>query len=164
MIFFHTNGNGDCVFFDDLGPPWPKHACLCSEDGVRSASRSQELMRLVDRVAPPTHIAPPPGLHIHEFDETEIGRLVVGVVLSFKQKKAWRSNPGTAVRQAIQVLAVTLQLNPKKLLRVYAPPGVRFQVGDIVQMALHEETFDGRRVLYAESGCTVVPPGNDSAE
>lgn len=26
-IFFHTNGNGDAVFFDDLGPPWPVHWC-----------------------------------------------------------------------------------------------------------------------------------------
>jgi hypothetical protein len=158
IIFFHTNGNGDCVFFDDLGPPWPKHACLCSEDGVRAASRSGELMRLVDRLAAPTHIAAPAGCPIHEFDGTEVGRLVVGVVLSNKQRKAWRSNPGTAVRQAVQVLAVTLQLGPKKLLRVYTPVGVHFRVGDVVQLAPREETLDGRSVLYAESGSTVVPP------
>jgi hypothetical protein len=163
IIFFHTNGNGDCVFFDDLGPPWPKHACLSSEDGVRAASRSRELMRLVDRVVAPTHIAPPAGRPIHEFDEAEIGRLVIGVVLSFKQRKAWRSSPETTIRQAVQVVVVTLQLSPKNLLRIYTPVGVHFQVGDVVQMALREETFDGRRVLFAESGSTVVPPGNDPA-
>jgi hypothetical protein len=27
-IFFHTNGFGDAVFFDDLGPPWPIHWCF----------------------------------------------------------------------------------------------------------------------------------------
>ncbi len=27
-VFFHTNGNGDCVLFDPpLGPPWPVHDC-----------------------------------------------------------------------------------------------------------------------------------------
>jgi hypothetical protein len=26
-IFFHTNGYGDVVLFDDLGPPWPIHLC-----------------------------------------------------------------------------------------------------------------------------------------
>ncbi len=163
IIFFHTNGNGDCVFFDDLGPPWPKHACLSNEDSIRVASRSRELMQLVDRVVVPTYIAPPAGRPIHEFDEREAGRLVIGVVLSIKQRKAWRSTPGTAVRQAVQVLAVTLQLSPKKLLRVYTPAGVHFQIGDVVQLALREETLDGRSVLYAESGSTVIPPGDDSA-
>ena len=26
-IFFHTNGYGDVVLFDELGPPWPMHGC-----------------------------------------------------------------------------------------------------------------------------------------
>ena len=26
-VFFHTNGNGDCVLFDELGHPWPVHPC-----------------------------------------------------------------------------------------------------------------------------------------
>src|SRR5450631_3805924 len=26
-VFFHTNGFGDGVIFDSLGPPWPVHAC-----------------------------------------------------------------------------------------------------------------------------------------
>src|SRR5881296_3639331 len=26
-VFFHTNGYGDCVLFDDLGWPWPIHSC-----------------------------------------------------------------------------------------------------------------------------------------
>src|SRR5207245_4582621 len=134
------NGNGDCVFFDDLRPPWPKHACLCREDGVRAASRSTELMRLVDRVARPTHIAPPAGMRVHEFDETEAGRVAVGVVLSFKPKKVWRSEAGTIARQAVQVLAVTLQLGGKKILRVYTPASVCFRVGDVVQLALRVET------------------------
>jgi len=27
-VFFHTNGFGDLVVFDELGPPWPKHGCF----------------------------------------------------------------------------------------------------------------------------------------
>ena len=26
-VFFHTNGNGDCVLFDSKGWPWPIHPC-----------------------------------------------------------------------------------------------------------------------------------------
>lgn len=26
-VFYHTNGNGDSVLFDELGPPWPVHPC-----------------------------------------------------------------------------------------------------------------------------------------
>jgi len=160
FIFFHTNGNGDCVFFDELGPPWPKHACLSNDDGVRVASRSPELMRLVDLVAPPTHISPPQGSSINEFDEQKLGHVVTGVVLSVKEKKVWRSQPGTAIRQPTKVLAIVLQLGSRELLRVYTPVGVRMQVGLVVQLVAREEAFDGRSVLYAESGLAVVPPGS----
>ena len=27
-VFFYRNEHGSAVWFDDLGPPWPKHACL----------------------------------------------------------------------------------------------------------------------------------------
>jgi hypothetical protein len=26
-VYYHTNGNGDSVLFDELGPPWPIHPC-----------------------------------------------------------------------------------------------------------------------------------------
>lgn len=26
-VYFHTNGHGDFVVFDELEPPWPKHPC-----------------------------------------------------------------------------------------------------------------------------------------
>jgi hypothetical protein len=28
LIFFYRSPNGGAVFFDELGPPWPKHGCL----------------------------------------------------------------------------------------------------------------------------------------
>lgn len=29
-IYFYQNENGSAVFFDELGPPWPKHPCTVS--------------------------------------------------------------------------------------------------------------------------------------
>lgn len=31
-VFFYQNEHGSRVYFDELGPPWPKHPCLISED------------------------------------------------------------------------------------------------------------------------------------
>lgn len=28
IVFFHRSENGGTVFFDELGPPWPKHKCF----------------------------------------------------------------------------------------------------------------------------------------
>jgi hypothetical protein len=38
VVFFHQAWNGGRVFFDALGPPWPKHECMAasSEPDVRS--------------------------------------------------------------------------------------------------------------------------------
>jgi hypothetical protein len=27
LVFYHTNGYGDCVLLDELAPPWPVHPC-----------------------------------------------------------------------------------------------------------------------------------------
>ena len=38
-VFYHTNGNGDCVLFDSLGYPWPVHPCWAEyARGLRSRS------------------------------------------------------------------------------------------------------------------------------
>lgn len=31
-VFFYANEHGSRVFFDELGPPWPKHPCTISDD------------------------------------------------------------------------------------------------------------------------------------
>jgi len=33
QVFFYQSANGGRVFFDSLGPPWPKHAC--TDNGIR---------------------------------------------------------------------------------------------------------------------------------
>ncbi len=35
-VFFFQSEHGGRVFFDDLGPPWPKHPCTSSEPAGRS--------------------------------------------------------------------------------------------------------------------------------
>ena len=47
-VFLHTNGYGDAVFFDDLGPPWPVHACyLAYQDGRLAESYQAYRARMV---------------------------------------------------------------------------------------------------------------------
>lgn len=158
VIFFHTNGNGDCVFFDELGPPWPKHPCFGREEGVRSASRSSEFMQLVDRVVMPRHIAPAPGSRIVEFDEEQEGELVIGAVLSLKRKKVWRSSPDSALRKPAEVLVAALQVDRFQVLRLYTRSDAQFRVGDVVHVSPRWEPLDGRDALYSDIGSIVVPP------
>lgn len=53
-VFFYANAAGSRVFFDDLGPPWPKHPCTDQATGatrttLRIERRSSGLIReLVD--------------------------------------------------------------------------------------------------------------------
>jgi hypothetical protein len=46
MVFFHTNGNGDCVLFDELGWPWQVHICWERHRNSRSSLLSEIENRL----------------------------------------------------------------------------------------------------------------------
>jgi hypothetical protein len=115
------------------------------------------LMSLVDMVVRPTHIPLPSGTAIEEFAEALVGQLVIGIVLSVKARKVWRSQPGTAVRNPVEVSSVLLQIVFRRVVRIYAPARIRLEIGRLVQMAVREEDFDGHRVLYADAGSTVTP-------
>jgi hypothetical protein len=160
-IFFHTNGNGDCVFFNSLGKPWPKHECFVANDAVERASRHRPLMNLVDLVVPPTHIALPAGVGITEFDASRISQVVIGVVLSFKRKGVWWSGAGTTVRKKIDVQSVLLQTAADSVIRVYTPVGFTARVGQVFRMSIREEFFDGHEVMHAEAGGPIVPEGDE---
>jgi hypothetical protein len=51
-VFAHTNGNGDFVLLDSLGPPWPIHECYyCrtpADGGPRPGRPSWDEVRAVD--------------------------------------------------------------------------------------------------------------------
>ena len=40
QVFFYRSPYGGSVYFDDLGPPWPKHPCMDSERGKASGHAS----------------------------------------------------------------------------------------------------------------------------
>jgi hypothetical protein len=44
-VFFHTNGHGDGVFLDELGPPWPRHGCF--PESEHSSALRKELTLVV---------------------------------------------------------------------------------------------------------------------
>jgi hypothetical protein len=65
-VFFYANAAGSRVFFDDLGPPWPKHPCTDRQALVemrpierRSAGLMQELVKAANTIGmlaqPPEH-------------------------------------------------------------------------------------------------------------
>jgi hypothetical protein len=51
-VFAHTNGNGDFVLLDSLGPPWPIHECYLyrtpADGSPRSGRPSWDEVRTVD--------------------------------------------------------------------------------------------------------------------
>src|SRR5439155_1958626 len=61
-VFGHTNGFGDFVLFDDLGPPWPIHDCYLNRfvisaapfPGLRSVLTSRTSDYLVPHVPVPS--------------------------------------------------------------------------------------------------------------
>lgn len=48
-VFFYQNEHGSRVYFDELGPPWPKH--LCTD---QSSSRGTNESGALDRISPTT--------------------------------------------------------------------------------------------------------------
>ncbi|MBJ6125395.1 hypothetical protein [Microvirga splendida] len=47
-VYFYANSNGSRVFFDDVGPPWPKHPCT---DRVKLSSTFLYQVRMAEITA-----------------------------------------------------------------------------------------------------------------
>jgi hypothetical protein len=75
-----------------------------------------------------------------------------------KPKKVWRQVHTTAVRQPLQVLALTLQLGSHEAVRVHVPVDAPPEIGQMVQLVLREEVLDGRSAFYADSWAVSEPP------
>ena len=62
QVFAHTNGDGDFVLFDTLGPPWPVHGCYENRFGLTVLPDSPTPSKIVEEYqecsrklkAPPT--------------------------------------------------------------------------------------------------------------
>lgn len=158
FIFFHTNGNGDVVFFDELGPPWPKHPCLSSDVGRRTASKSPSLMRLVGLYAPPK-IIPRPKLSPLSPDEPYgwpnkgdgPSPSVLGVVTRVSERTGWRGRPDTVTRSRISLKLVDICLNGNRWVAVNVPDVLHVSVGQVVHCRPVEDELDGSRALYAHA-------------
>jgi hypothetical protein len=158
-IFFHTNGNGDVVFFDELGWPWPKHPCLSSDDTIRSASRSNQPMNdLLKMRFRPTQI---PYFHfqdIREFDESMVGITVVGLVLTINTKSVWLENPNSYSRAKKEVLTTAIRLaGDIQPVRIYFETSSTVSVGDLIQITTISILMNNKSVLFAKDHEVVKP-------
>jgi len=158
FIFFHTNGNGDVVFFDELGPPWPKHPCLSSDEGRRAGSHSPDLMRLVGLYAPPKIIhRPMPTSPIPEESSDgpdqsqDPAPSLLGVVMRVSERISWRGRADTFVRSRVRLIFVDLCLSGNRSAAINIPDNLDVSVGQVVRLRPVEGELDGRRALYADS-------------
>ena len=60
-VYFYQSPYGGRVFFDDLGPPWPKHPCTSSDDSsVRRIVRDFKIEQLFPALDQQTEASPQP--------------------------------------------------------------------------------------------------------
>jgi hypothetical protein len=157
LIYFHTNGNGDAVFFDHLGWPWPKHPCLSSDASVRTAyqTSADHLRGIIEMDRRPASITPPVREAVIEFSPRRIGKEVVGVVLSARRRGVSTMRRGRLLR----LLEITLfSARGKGVIRLYLPERARVQVGDIVAAVPQARRIENGRILYVESPRIIIPP------
>ncbi len=162
-IFFHTNGNGDVVFFDELVWPWPKHPCLTTEDGIKAASRSQTVRVIATLLVRPTTIPLPRGLSPAEFDPECADRVVHGVVVRKKERTLWWAKGSSVIRQRLEAIALALYTGTRRAVRIYVPVRTKVRVGEVVRVACSVRDLNGRLVLWADT-VEVLAPDEDEKE
>jgi len=74
-VFYYENVNGGKVYFDELGPPWPKHPCLDDPYAVRRASQTP-------------HVGSPAPKIRHQSDVERIEKAVAAAGMDFRGKRA----------------------------------------------------------------------------
>jgi hypothetical protein len=156
-IFFHTNGNGDVVFFDELGKPWPRHPCLTTEDGIRAASRSPSIKAVATLVVRPRFIPLPRSLSPAEFDQEYADKLIHGVVVRMKEAVVWWARDDSVISRRLEVLALGVYVRSKRAVRVFVSKHSKVRVGDIITMHCAVRSLNGRSALWADT-VTVVQP------
>src|SRR5262245_56280444 len=100
-VFAHTNGFGDFVLFDDLGPPWPIHECYLNRFVPGSSSTSGDALTLLRSAAylsaTITDTPPPKKIDSKRISrvapETLLGKghvLIAGYVQDYVERRADR--------------------------------------------------------------------------
>lgn len=160
-VFFHTNGNGDVVFFDDLGWPWPKHPCLTTEEGIRAASRSQTIQAVATLPVRPMSIPLPSGLSPAEFDPDCADRVVHAVVVRKKEVTLWWAKGDSVIRQRLEALALALYTGTKRAVRIYVPMRAKVSVGEVIRVTCSVRELSGRPALWTDTVEVLTPDENE---
>jgi hypothetical protein len=131
-VFYHTNGFGDSVYFDELGPPWPKHPCLDRGDS-RSASRSGGNERVTTQpFARPTSMTLPPGAVRLDPTEWTSGKEILGLVLNAGEVDVRIVLPGW--RRKRRVYRTAILLNKSSWILVHLLGSEAPRVGSVVRL------------------------------
>jgi len=84
-VFFYSNEYGSRVYFDDLGPPWPKHPCTDtstgsvrsqSEPGLASATSPSRIRASIQYDSAPDHAHIPGVFVVSEVEKRGPKRVV----------------------------------------------------------------------------------------
>lgn len=121
-IFFHTNGYGDAVLFDELGPPWPIHPCYESRLGGavlqdRVAYRAYMVSVYGKPFTPPARSpAAPPSSQKRRVRKS-------APVLIERAVDTTRCEPGNFVGRTLQIVGFVHDVHEGWALTRFASPG-----------------------------------------
>lgn len=155
QIFYHTNGYGDSVFFDDLGKPWDKHPCFdtSSPGWARTSAVAQHVAQ---QRRPPTIIAAPSRARPLGFEKAVARQELVGLVLSVVEIRVHLQRQQDVVASIQSVFVVVLVTAENELVTVYVAPARRPRIGTVIRVAVVPAQVDDMLVLYATT-FTEVP-------
>ena len=68
LVFFYRSPDGGSVYFDDLGPPWPKHPCMDGGERTLSPRRANHGVASPSWLAGGWHPLPCDGIEIFKAD------------------------------------------------------------------------------------------------
>jgi hypothetical protein len=135
QVFAHTNGNGDFVLLDSIGPPWPIHECYYyrtpNDGGPRPERPCWDQVRAVDAGSLAS------GASVN----------IVGTVTDYAER-ALGKFPGfrDLPRQAQQQIRSTL-VNSSSVLRVVTGEGLEYVAfADLRQVVVAERDIVGLKL------------------
>lgn len=87
-LFAHTNGYGDFVLFDALGPPWPIHECYSRRFELANQANVLEIRgsRLLDVSGHPKQSWEVVTSVDADYDKDQAGINIIGTVISIEKK------------------------------------------------------------------------------
>ncbi|MGH7515821.1 MAG: hypothetical protein ACREOQ_23215 [Gemmatimonadales bacterium] len=128
-VFFHTNGHGDAVFFDDLGPPWPVHSCYFAyQEGRLAESYQAYRARMVTEYGTVDRSAPRQGRPLRTVGWTHRSSPKrrdprQGIVKPPRPEDIVRCDPANCRAGMITVSGILREIHPHRELKGHFPGG-----------------------------------------